>query len=464
MLSQVVRASRRAAPPTRSAIRARARRYQHIPRRVLSTSASESTSSSPSPENDLVPDSIEEDLHAPVLETLQNADPMPSSSTLPRRSRATRTAFIRTWKPVNNIVDAFTMIRAIERKFGRVLDAHFPKDYEVPVHYQCMSWIIFANPKSLQRIPQNGLDFSIPTSGVKTEAFDLGMDDLERVTKARDYEQGFEFIPADPEGKQPVIGGRIIRAEEDYHDETVDRRLFQGTSKYVMRSWLQWGGFAKLTPIETTEAIRPEQLFDPKYEAEIDLIRMRASMQVAAFATRMSNPAVRLPTRATKDGKPSLGQAVFGGLLEGKNNEATTFPEPSDIFIDDLPSTSAAENAAEDKTSTSTLPSSEPELEPSTPPPPPEPREPTPEEVTAKEALGRQLEVARQLRERVSPPARRKQAKPPMRAPRPRSTMTAQKKPLELEFFQAEKVDEEVSKEAEKKPGVLGKLFGFLRR
>ena len=38
-----------------------------------------------------------------------------------------RTAFIQTWEPFHNLADAWALLRAIERKYGKVVEAQFIK-------------------------------------------------------------------------------------------------------------------------------------------------------------------------------------------------------------------------------------------------------------------------------------------------------------------------------------------------
>ena len=38
-----------------------------------------------------------------------------------------RTAFIQTWEPFHNLADAWVLLRAVERKYGKVLEAQFIK-------------------------------------------------------------------------------------------------------------------------------------------------------------------------------------------------------------------------------------------------------------------------------------------------------------------------------------------------
>ena len=86
------------------------------------------------------------------------------------------------------------------------------QDFEVPEKYQNWSWVIFADPKSLERIPEKGFEFSIPASGVDKEVHELSLEDLEDVAREADYEAGFDLRSADRTEHQRVIGGTIRRS------------------------------------------------------------------------------------------------------------------------------------------------------------------------------------------------------------------------------------------------------------
>jgi hypothetical protein len=68
-------------------------------------------------------------LHQRFNHTLKST----STSTLEEEDRrvpvkhTSRTAFIRTWEPFRNIADAWALLRAVERKYGTVAEAHFLK-------------------------------------------------------------------------------------------------------------------------------------------------------------------------------------------------------------------------------------------------------------------------------------------------------------------------------------------------
>jgi len=46
---------------------------------------------------------------------------------------ATQTAFVRTWDPLTSIVDVWALTRAVERKYGPILESHFIKVYRIVV-------------------------------------------------------------------------------------------------------------------------------------------------------------------------------------------------------------------------------------------------------------------------------------------------------------------------------------------
>ncbi|KDR75658.1 hypothetical protein GALMADRAFT_248258 [Galerina marginata CBS 339.88] len=430
-------------------------------------------------------------------------DTAPQPPGKPRPPPNLRTAYIRTWQPLANIADAYAMIRVLERKYGKVIEAHFLKDFEVPMNYQNISWIVFKDPKSVQRIPERGFDFTIPAAGVQKEPHEIGMEDIEHLAQEGDYEEGFELAVVDPETNQRVIGGRIVRSEQDFIGEGVDSRLYQPTAGPVLRSFLRWGGFSKLTPIDSKIQIKEEDLFadTPGAETEprLDSIRMRAALQVAAFATNSQNPAVineepavsatkstRMntgPSRRTSDtrqvdwregGELSFGQMVFGTKSPIRDSPEALKTSPSGSESIPLSSTSPSASPATSNLnplSTPSTPSESPfssiSAFPDTPPPTARPKAPpTAAQIASKQALERQLEVARQLREQVVAP-RRKQAKPALSS----NSRTARKgAPREMEFFDEDVVkrgkgdEPDVRAKEPTKPGVLTRLWGMFGR
>lgn len=49
-----------------------------------------------------------------------------------KKKNQSQTAFIRTWEPFHNLADAWALLRVVERKYGKVVEAHFLK---VGVYY-----------------------------------------------------------------------------------------------------------------------------------------------------------------------------------------------------------------------------------------------------------------------------------------------------------------------------------------
>lgn len=85
MLSQAICASRRVSPCRSTLL------YQHFTKTRLVTTVAE--------------DNQENQIQKPPL----------------------RTAYLRTWEPLKNVGDAYVLLRALERKYGKVLEARFAK-------------------------------------------------------------------------------------------------------------------------------------------------------------------------------------------------------------------------------------------------------------------------------------------------------------------------------------------------
>ena len=41
--------------------------------------------------------------------------------------KVNRTAFIRTWEPFHSLAETYLLLRAVERKYGKVIEGHFLK-------------------------------------------------------------------------------------------------------------------------------------------------------------------------------------------------------------------------------------------------------------------------------------------------------------------------------------------------
>ena len=150
----------------------------------------------------------------------------------PSADPSTRTAHIRFWEPVCSVVDVWVAKRALEKKFGAILETHFLKvgflavsqhilthefqDFEVHDKYQMLAFVIFRDTEALKRIPELGEEFIImaPEIPSKKPIHEISLSDLEQYAKSEEYQEGFEFDKPEPKTVKRVIGGNIRRSSE----------------------------------------------------------------------------------------------------------------------------------------------------------------------------------------------------------------------------------------------------------
>ncbi|CAA7260547.1 unnamed protein product [Cyclocybe aegerita] len=455
ILSQSLRASRRAAP-CRSVL------LQYFSVRLVSTVPSESAVSSPESSSSTSPPLAPEKEPTPVLRRTGNGAER-AERINPRHNL--RTAHIRTWKPVKNIADAYALIQAVERKYGRILEVHFLKDFEMVEQYQLFAWVVFMDPDSLKRVPEEGVEFFVRTSGVSKSTYEIGLEDITPLTLTEEYGKNYEFptLPEDPAEAKNYIGARINRDEKDYMDLSGQSHIYQNTSRRTMEAFLRWGGFAPLEPIDPKRRITLSEIVG---QTDLDQVHMRSALQVSADYTGLPNPGVinikaapSAPTRTSAAPTSGLsGSAVFAGLLEktgapSKKDWIQSAPKgPFPSFVP-APSTPGRSDPSEPPT-VKTAPKSSAPPSPPTPTPvktaaPKKPVPLTPEEMSAREALREQLNAAKLLQMSTSP-VRRKQPKPQIKQPK-RSEL-------------ASKAETEELPPPEEETGILGKIWRLFRR
>lgn len=142
---------------------------------------------------------------------------------------STRTAHIRFWEPILNVADVWVVKRAMEKKYGSILETYFlkvcvslisflsvfhvhPKDFESPDRYQMIAFLIFRDLESLGRIPEAGEEFTILAPEVpKKPIHEIGVKDIEKYAGSEELQLGFQFDHLDSDTTKRVIGGKITR-------------------------------------------------------------------------------------------------------------------------------------------------------------------------------------------------------------------------------------------------------------
>lgn len=227
--------------------------------------------------------------------------------------------------------------------------------------------------------------------------------------------------------------------------------IFQMTAKPVMGAFLRWGGFQPLTPLPKRRTIEEYELFG---KTDLDQVRMRASLQLSARLLGVPNPSIspaKQPTSQTSKAQP-LSSLVFGdantsqSASSAKAESATSIPQDSTVEAPSQPPSSPPPKTATKPRKTVTP-------EPEAPPPPPKEKDAATiaAELKAQELLKRQLQFARQLKDRAYA-TRRKQPKPQIKQ--------VQEKPPAFSEADTHQLPElEVPT-----PGVLDRIWGMFGR
>ncbi|KAF9529710.1 hypothetical protein CPB83DRAFT_905832 [Crepidotus variabilis] len=336
-----------------------------------------------------------------------------------------RTAVLRFWEPLHNVADVWTVKRSLEKKYGRILETHFLKDYEMHDQYSLLAYVIFAETESLQRVPQLGEQFTVVAPRIPTKpVHEIGLEDLEGLSQNEDYQAGFTFDSAANTANERVIGGTIRVAATEYCANRLQRSLFQPTSRRTMAAFRDWGGFNPLPPqpgSSTSNKLKftDQDLFQDPTLARKENTRMRAALQMCSDNLWEVSPTTASPNvdqssvgvnPLAKLGK--LGQTqsqsgrVFAGLYEnvqpptlGRLRNDKLQKNEDIIIAVDPPSETLKTTTQLDVQATSTPEQSKPI---------PQKAAPTPEE---RLQLQTAMNAARMLTKAVSP-AKRRQPKP----------------------------------------------------
>ncbi|KAF8161316.1 hypothetical protein B0H34DRAFT_857770 [Crassisporium funariophilum] len=368
-----------------------------------------------------------------------------SDSLTKLNSKDRRTAFVKTWEPFQNIADTWALLRVLERKYGKIVEAHFLKDFEMPNRYQTYSYVIFEKPESLQRIPMEGHTFAIPAPNVSKQPGGIGLEDIGHLLESTDRDEYFELPSAassmQDSNSQRTIGLRIERAStSDYYTIPHLEHEPQYQREPVMRAFMSWGGFHELKPIESSRHISEAEIFGP---TDLDHVRMRAALQECSNRTRLPNPAVIRPPRP-----PRAPSAVAA--------EANSWKAPANLIQDDTTKVQSAPislSVSENSASTEPIANasvSEPESQPTptskTPPPlsASQTQKKSEEEIQTRKALLRQIKEAKMSSFRAKPQKKKK-------APIQEKQEGVELPPLEEE-------------EAPQPKGILDNIWGLFRR
>ncbi|KAG1739127.1 uncharacterized protein EDB91DRAFT_1248886 [Suillus paluster] len=169
---------------------------------------------------------------------------------------ARRTVCIRMSRPLaGGMVDAFAVIRGVERKLGRIREYRFMRDGEVDSEYQMLCWAAFHSEDSMSLIPDKGIIMSVPavTQDPTIPEGGPGLEHLQGLFDAKDVDSpspSIDFAEG-PSTKQRVIELNVQRAASDlrFKGESSPLNLTKGKRIAIGHGFYEWRGFHPLKPL-----------------------------------------------------------------------------------------------------------------------------------------------------------------------------------------------------------------------
>ncbi|KAL4249175.1 hypothetical protein ABKN59_007276 [Abortiporus biennis] len=186
--------------------------------------------------------------------------PLPSASSLPsssapttRSSRNTGTIHIKPWDGVHSMPEAFAIVRAVERKFGKIRDFKLGRDLDSPGLYQPFFYAEFDDHSNINRLESSQvIKVKVPVFSRATPG-DVGLEDLAPYLDSVDIvEDSSPYVGVDLEKTEmkeekgmKVIDVRVERTRGTINYPYEEEYPHMGKSRIrtVGQSFIKWGGF-----------------------------------------------------------------------------------------------------------------------------------------------------------------------------------------------------------------------------
>ncbi|KAL1745041.1 hypothetical protein HDZ31DRAFT_37329 [Schizophyllum fasciatum] len=287
--------------------------------------------------------------------------------------------------PLENMANALALVRAIERRYGRVVEHKIVHDSELPQLYRKHLWVTFADQSAKDLLAQNP---RLTISATHLEPQPGGPRLSEVAPFLRKAERDEAYQDADTLATAHVIGAEGRPVQPNYTPRMLDYNTpGRERRRQIASSWFAFGGFAPLapipagTPLQTTDQPAKRALFRRAAET-FDLENpyeygpgARPSPPPARGPAPEFRPLAAAPTPLDGLQRPV---PTPGSVDGGAEAEAAPLPEVSPDLPSPLPSPAASPEAQAFARQSGSPPPIDPfaapapaeESAPSTPPPP----------------------------------------------------------------------------------------------
>ncbi|KII95665.1 hypothetical protein PLICRDRAFT_170285 [Plicaturopsis crispa FD-325 SS-3] len=244
---------------------------------------------------------------APRQFSKRNLDEGPRSAL--RFKEEGRTVCIRPWHGVNSMTEGLAILRGVEKKYGRIREYRFIRDYERPEKYQKFFWADFQDPESFRLVSTEGDNIQVRVPPAKNSELDggLSLQDIDALLEPQSQNNEKDSADwMDVASKSQVDGSEMqvvdVRIERRaYHFEKNDSEAIEATRNKKLatgHAFCQWGGFAKLEPLTSspyTSGDGPQS---------IDKLRMREALSKWSTIVGRQDPSVAVADESPAPNEP----------------------------------------------------------------------------------------------------------------------------------------------------------------
>ncbi|KAK7057556.1 hypothetical protein R3P38DRAFT_2841726 [Favolaschia claudopus] len=246
--------------------------------------------------------------------------------------------------------DALAMVRAVERRFGRVAIYQFIRDGEISTRYQFSAYLAFADPDTYSRVPKDAptaMSVNVPQKPHILSG-GLGLSDLTSYLDRKDWTEN-DLAAADALDHEnlPEEGSRTILFEVEhfaarFHNTPVFRYQPpppRPNMTFLMQNFVRWGGFAPKESLPEPPTITRSDLYFGSETVDHPRMRQQLLQWHVLLATHRNKSPSHLPlVKPRGTNAPAFDDPSMEELSLSHARAASSEPDTPASTTDPLPS------------------------------------------------------------------------------------------------------------------------------
>ncbi|KAJ7125112.1 hypothetical protein C8R44DRAFT_734419 [Mycena epipterygia] len=202
---------------------------------------------------------------------------------------------LRAMDMIHSPADALAIIRAIERRFGRIAEYHFYRDPD-DSKYQFIAHFGFRDFEAYARVPKGSIVIrvTVPPLPQVRPSGGVGLADLAPLLNAQDWtdndltKEVSDHFNAPPSDDVRVIPVRLEHYSGGWRSQKFDPPAYAARfNRPLANKFVQWGGFAPIKPLPAPVHITRSNLI---FGEPVDHPRMRHLMKIWSASLNVRNP------------------------------------------------------------------------------------------------------------------------------------------------------------------------------